>query len=186
MILPIVAYGHPVLKKKAKEVSKDLEKLEELVENMWETMYNASGIGLAAPQIGKGLRMFVVDTVQIMDDGKEADGIKSVFINPEKIIETGELWPYEEGCLSIPNVRAEVVRPSKLRLRYFDEEFEEQTMSLHGLNARVVQHEYDHLDGILFTEYIKPLKRRLVKRKLESIKKGKVDVDYKMKFYSKK
>ncbi|MFT5166476.1 MAG: peptide deformylase [Saprospiraceae bacterium] len=182
MILPIYALGQPVLKKVGKPVSKDYEGLEVLIENMWETMYAAHGVGLAAPQIGKAIRLFMVDTIQVMDEGKEADGLKKVFINAQKIEEGGDPWDYEEGCLSIPDARGDVSRPPQVRLKYFDENFEEKTEVFTGLNARVIQHEYDHIDGILFTEHLKPLKRRLLKRRLENIKKGNVDVDYRMKF----
>ncbi len=185
MILPIYAYGQPVLKKVGEEIDKDYPELKELIENMWETMYNAQGIGLAAPQIGRAIRLFLVDTVQIESDeegAKVEKGIKKVFINAQKVEEGGKEWAYEEGCLSIPKVRGDVSRPSQLRLKYFDENFKEHTELFTGINARVIQHEYDHIDGILFTELLKPLKRRLVRRKLENIKKGKIDTDYRMKF----
>lgn len=182
MLLPIYAYGQPVLKKVAEDITPDYPGLQELIENMWKTMYNAEGVGLAAPQIGKSIRLFVVDTVQMMKEGKEDEGIKKVFINAHKVEEAGEPWTYEEGCLSIPDIRGDVERPAQLKLRYMDENFEEQEIILNGINARVVQHEYDHIDGILFTELLKPIKKRMIKRKLDSIKKGKVGADYKMKF----
>ena len=182
MLLPIYAYGQPVLKKVAEDITPDYPGLQELIENMWKTMYNAEGVGLAAPQIGKSIRLFVVDTVQMMKEGKEDEGIKKVFINAHKVEEAGEPWTYEEGCLSIPDIRGDVERPAQLKLRYMDENFEEQEMILNGINARVVQHEYDHIDGILFTELLKPIKKRMIKRKLDSIKKGKIGADYKMKF----
>jgi len=182
MILPIYALGQPVLKKVAEPITKDYEGLEELIKNMWKTMYNANGVGLAAPQIGKSIRLFLVDTVQTMEEGKEKEGVCRVFINAQKIEEGGDPWDYEEGCLSIPDVRADVRRPAQLKLKYMDENFEEKIEVFNGINARVIQHEYDHIDGILFTEYLKPLKRRLLKRRLENIKKGKVDCEYKMKF----
>ena len=182
MILPIYAYGQPILKKVAEEVSPDFPNLSELIANMWETMYNAQGVGLAAPQIGQSIRLFVIDTFQVMEEGKEADGLKQVFINPEKIEEFGQSQAYEEGCLSIPDVRGDVNRLSTLKLRYFDENFKEHIASFTDVNARVIQHEYDHLDGVLFTELLKPLKKRLVRRKLEKIKKGKVKSEYRMKF----
>jgi len=188
MILPIYAYGQKVLKQMGEEIDKDYPDLEQLIENMWETMYNANGVGLAAPQIGKAIRLFIIDTVQIMDDeeGEHADskeeGLKKVFINAEKIEEGGEPWEYEEGCLSIPEVRGDVQRPAQLKLKYFDENFEEHTEVFMGINARVIQHEYDHIDGILFTELLKPLRRRLVRRKLDTIRKGNFQPDYKMKF----
>lgn len=182
MILPIYALGQPVLKKVALPIDKDYEDLETLIKNMWETMYNAHGVGLAAPQIGKSIRLFMVDTVQIMEAEKADEGIKRVFINAQKIEEAGNLWDYEEGCLSIPDARGDVKRPAQLKLRYMDENFEEKEEVFTGINARVIQHEYDHIDGILFIEHLKPLKRRLLKRRLENIRKGKVSCDYKMKF----
>ncbi|MCB0583981.1 MAG: peptide deformylase [Phaeodactylibacter sp.] len=182
MLLPIYSYGQPVLKKMAEDITTDYPGIQELIGNMWETMYHADGVGLAAPQVGKPIRLFVVDTIQIMEEGKETEGLKRVFINAHKVEEAGEPWTYEEGCLSIPDVRGDVDRPPQLRLRYLDEHFEEHEEVFTGINARVIQHEYDHIDGILFTEHLKPLKRRLVQRKLEDIKKGKVKVEYKMKF----
>ena len=182
MILPIYAYGQPVLKKVAVEIDKDYPFLEELIANMWETMYNAQGVGLAAPQIGRSIRLFVVDSIQMEEEDKPFKGIKKVFINAEKIEETGPINEYEEGCLSIPDIRGDVNRPQQLTIRYFDENFVEHTETFEDLNARVVQHEYDHIEGILFTEHLKPLKRRLVKRKLDKIKKGKIKHEYRMKF----
>lgn len=182
MILPIYAFGQPVLKKVGVDISKDYEGLEQLIADMWETMYNAKGVGLAAPQIGKAIRLFLVDTVQMMEEGQEEEGIKRVFINAQKIEEGGNPWDYEEGCLSIPDIRGDVRRPAQLKIKYVDENFEEHTEIFTGLNARVIQHEYDHIDGVLFTEYLSPLKRRLLRRRLDNIKKGKVNADYKMKF----
>ena len=182
MILPIYAYGHPILKRVAKPVETTHEKLEELIANMWETMYNADGVGLAAPQIGESLRIFIVDTKQTYKEEDKEQGIKTVFINAQKIDEEGEFWPYEEGCLSIPHIRGEVERQKILKIKYVDENFEEHTKTFDGITARVVQHEYDHLEGVLFLDKLKPLKKRMIKRKLEIIKKGKVDADYLMKF----
>ena len=182
MILPIYAFGQPVLKKVAEPISADYPDLKELLENMWETMYNAQGVGLAAPQIGKSIRLFLVDTDQLEKDDMKEEGIKQVFINAQKIEEAGKPWDYEEGCLSIPNIRGDVKRPAQLKIRYMDENFEEHEKIFTGINARVIQHEYDHIDGILFTELLKPLKRRRVKRKLENIKKGLVDAEYRMRF----
>lgn len=186
MILSIYAYGQPVLKKVATDIDKDYPELGSLIEDMWETMYHADGVGLAAPQIGKAIRLFVVDTVQTKEEGKEAEGIKKVFINAQKVEETGAEKPYEEGCLSIPDIRGEVDRPSILRLKYLDENFVEHDDIFTGVNARVIQHEYDHIDGVLFVEKLKPLKKQLIKRKLENIKKGKVRADYKLKFVNKR
>lgn len=182
MLLPIYAYGQPVLRKVAKPITAEYKGLKELIDNMWETMYHANGVGLAAPQIGKSIRLFVVDTTQMMEEGEEDQGIKEVFINVEKVDEAGEPRAYEEGCLSIPDIRGEVDRPEQVKIRYQNAEFEEQEVILTGLNARVVQHEYDHIDGVLFTEHLKPVKKQLIRRKLENIRKGKADVDYKMQF----
>ena len=185
MILPIYAYGQPVLKKVAREIAPDYPNLQELIENMWETMYNADGVGLAAPQIGLSIRLFIVDTAKPLEDSEDKDapkGIKKVFINAEMLEETGDEWAYEEGCLSIPDIRGDVDRQERIRIRYLDENFEEQEESFDGLNARVIQHEYDHIEGILFTELLKPVKKKLVQRKLIKIKKGAVKVSYPMRF----
>jgi peptide deformylase len=181
MILPIYAYGQAVLKKRGQEIDKDYEGLNELLENMWETMYNAEGVGLAAPQIGESIRLFLVDTAQVMEEGEEK-GIKQVFINAEMIEESGENWSYEEGCLSIPHIRGDVERQKEIHIRYYDEEFKLYEEKFEGINARVIQHEYDHIDGKIFTDKLKPLKKRLIKRKLEAIKKGNVKSDYRMRF----
>ena len=178
MILPIYIYGQKVLKRVAKPIEKSYDGLEDLIINMWETMYNAKGIGLAAPQIGHSIRLFVVDTTQLEDEEKEFKGIKSVFINAEKVEETGEEWEYEEGCLSIPDIRGDVKRPERLHLRYMDENFRRKEKVFEGINARVIQHEYDHIEGVLFTERLKPIKKRRIKRKLEGTRHGVVDADY--------
>ncbi|WP_236980442.1 peptide deformylase [Membranihabitans maritimus] len=182
MILPIYAYGQPVLKKVAKHIDSDFPDLPRLIDDMWETMYNASGVGLAAPQIGKSIRMFIVDTIQLREEEDKENGIKGVFINPEKLEEYGEDFSYEEGCLSIPDIRADVTRQSKLKLKYFNENFEERIEEFEGVNARVIQHEYDHIEGILFIEKINPLKRNILRRKLDKIRKGKINSEYKMSF----
>jgi len=182
MILPIYAYGQPVLKKVAEDIQPDYPGLKELIDNMWETMYHAEGVGLAAPQIGKSIRLFLVDTKQIKKEGQESEGVKKVFINAHKVEEAGEPWAYEEGCLSIPDIRGDVDRPPQLRLRYMDENFEEHEEVFSGVNARVIQHEYDHIDGVLFTEHLKPIKKRMIKKKLDKIKQGKAKAEYKMKF----
>jgi len=186
MILPIYAYGQPVLKKVAKDIEKDFEGLDTLLENMWETMYNAKGIGLAAPQIGKSIRIFLVDTKQIEEEEKDFEGIKKAFINAQILNEEGEEGSFEEGCLSIPDIRGDVNRPSIVHIKYLDENFEPHEETFEGINARVIQHEYDHIEGKLFTEKLQPLRKRLIKRKLENIKKGKVHVDYRMRFALKK
>lgn len=182
MILPIYAYGHPVLTKKARSIDPDYEGLSELVANMWETMENAGGVGLAAPQIGRSIRLFLIDSRHMYPEGEQEQGIRRVFINPEKVEEGGNEWSFEEGCLSIPKIQGEVERPSQIRLRYQDKDFQEHEELFTGMNARVIQHEYDHLEGVLFTTYLKPVKRRLINRKLQKIKSGKIETDYKMKF----
>jgi peptide deformylase len=183
MILPIFAYGQPVLKQVAKDITPDYEGLNKLIDDMWETMYQAYGVGLAAPQIGLSIRLFVIDSTQIKEDMRKGEnGIKQVFINAHIIEETGKPWSYEEGCLSIPHVRGEVERPDTVRIKYFDENFVEHEGTFNGINARVIQHEYDHIDGILFTERLKPLKKKLIQRKMNDIAAGKVRADYRLKF----
>lgn len=180
MILPIVAYGDPVLKRETVDIEVDYPQLSHLISDMWETMYNADGLGLAAPQIGKSIRLFIADTEQLKDG--EARGIKKVFINATLLKEEGKPWNFEEGCLSIPGVREEVLRKPKIDIEYLDENFEYHRETFEGLNARVIQHEYDHVEGILFTDHLKPLKKRLIKRKLVNISRGEVDVHYRMRF----
>ena len=185
MILPIYAFGYKVLKKEAKPIEKDHEKLEELIANMWDTMYNANGVGLAGPQVGLSLRIFMVDTAQMEKDEDEIKkGIKKTFINAEILEEEGEFWAYEEGCLSIPHIRGDVERQKKIKIKYFDENFVEHIEEYDGINARVIQHEYDHIEGKLFTEKLKPLKKKMIKRKLEKIRAGKIETEYRMKFPS--
>ncbi|HLW39585.1 MAG TPA: peptide deformylase [Brumimicrobium sp.] len=190
MILPIIAYGDPVLKKEAEEIDKDYPNLKELLKDMWETMYSSSGVGLAAPQIGKSIRLFIVDTTPFADEeGEEpdpraagCDGFKKVFINPIIEEESGEEWAFEEGCLSIPNIREDVYRKEKVVISYYDENFKLKEETYEGYRARVIQHEYDHLEGVLFTDYLSALKKRLLSKKLTNISKGQVDVNYRMKF----
>lgn len=183
MQLTVYAYGHPVLKKIANEISREeFNSLGNLVEDMYETMYKTSGVGLAAPQVGLSVRVFVVDTVQVKEELKIENPIKKAFINPVKIEEWGKMWGYEEGCLSFPDINANVDRPENIRIKYLDENFVEHVEVFNGFNARVIQHEYDHLDGILFVEKFKPLKRRLLDKKLEKIKKGEIQTKYPMKF----
>ena len=184
MIYPIVAYGDPVLKKPGKEISKADETLPKLVADMFETMYNAHGVGLAAPQIGLGLRLFVVDGAPL--DKENLLDFKKVFVNPTIIEEFGTDWAFDEGCLSIPGVRSEIMRPEKLTLHYFDENWKEHTEDFDGLRARIIQHEYDHIEGVLFIDHVSSIKKRLIQGKLSNISKGKIDVDYKMKFPIKK
>jgi len=182
MILPIYAFGQPVLKKMGREIAKDYEGLEQLLSDMWETMYNAHGVGLAAPQIGRDIRLFLVDTVQMQEEGEEDLGIKKAFINAQIVEESGETWKYEEGCLSIPDVRGNVSRQSNIVIEYYDENFEKRTETYSGMNARVIQHEYDHIEGVLFTEKLMPIRKRRVKRSLERIKNGQIEAGYRMRF----
>ena len=182
MVLPIVAYGDPVLRKKGIEIDKDYLGLEKLIEDMFETMEKSKGVGLAAPQINKAIRLFVIDSTKMYDDEEAHKGFREVFINAEIISETGAEWKYEEGCLSIPNIREDVFRKPKIKIRYLDRTFKKQEKEFDDMNARVIQHEYDHIEGKLFIDHIKPLKRSLLKGKLEKISKGDVDVKYRMKF----
>lgn len=186
MILPITAYGTPVLKRKAEPITEDYPKLAELIDSMFETMYDANGVGLAAPQVGLSIRIFVVDASPFSEDEEEDNshlaGFKKVFINPEIIDEEGELWSFEEGCLSIPGIREAVERQEQVTLTYFDESFKKHSETFDGYAARIIQHEYDHLEGVLFTDKISPLKKSLLKSKLANIAKGKVNVGYRMKF----
>jgi len=189
MILPIVAYGAKVLKKKAQVVNLEDPKLPAFIADMWETMYASNGVGLAAPQVGKPKRIFVIDAAPFADDEnldpteqKVLADFKKVFINPILLSETGEEWPFNEGCLSIPNIREDVMRPDQLSIRYTDADFKEKEESYSGLLARVIQHEYDHIEGVLFTDRLSSFKKRLLKGKLSQIAKGKVDVDYVMRF----
>ncbi len=180
MIYPIVALGNPVLKERAKEIDLRMPELPALIEDMFETMYQASGVGLAAPQIGKGIRLFVIDAEPM--DEENLKGAKMVFINPLKIEENGTPWPYEEGCLSIPGIREEVKRPEKITLEYLDEKGEKHKKTFEGMLARVVQHEYDHLEGKLFIEYLSPFRKKLIQNKLNDILKGKAKADYPIRF----
>lgn len=189
MTLPIVAYGDPVLRKVGKDIEKEYPNLPELVENMWETMYNANGVGLAAPQIGRPIRLFLVDTTPFAEDEElsqeeqeELNGFKKVFINAHMVEETGENWAFNEGCLSIPDVREDVHRKDTITISYVDEDFKPHTETYDGLLARVIQHEYDHIEGILFTDKLSSLKKRLLKGRLTNISKGKINVDYRMRF----
>jgi peptide deformylase len=186
MILPIVAYGDPVLKRKGENISADYPELKKLIENMFETMYAARGVGLAAPQVGKSIRMFIVDASAFVEEGDEEyealKDFKRTFINPEILDEVGEEWGFEEGCLSIPDIREDVLRQPDVTMRFVDENFVEHTETFTGLAARVIQHEYDHIEGVLFIDHLSPLRRRMLKGRLTSISKGKISVDYRMKF----
>lgn len=186
MIYPILAYGDNILRKEAEDYPRDSEDLTQLVENMFETMYSANGVGLAAPQIGLSYRIFVIDSTQMGDDEDQAKGVKRAFINPEILDEYGNEWSFEEGCLSIPDVHGDVIRPEKLTIKYFDELWTPHEEEFDELTARVIQHEYDHLEGVLFTDYLKGLKKQMLRAKLVNISKGNVDVKYRMKFPIKK
>ena len=189
MILPIVAYGDPILKQRAKEISSSSKDLEILLKNMWETMYAANGVGLAAPQVGKSLRLFIVDGSPFSveaglteDEKNELKGFKKVFINPKILQKSDDLENFNEGCLSIPDVRGDVTRPTTIKIKYQNQYFKEITEHISGLPSRIVQHEYDHLEGILFTDKLSALKKKLLKNKLLKISRGNINVDYLMKF----
>jgi peptide deformylase len=184
MILPIVAYGDPVLRKETEEIEKNYPDLDLLIKNMFETMYAAKGVGLAAPQIGKAIRLFIVDASGFNEDGEypELADFKRVYINPIIVEESGETWKFEEGCLSIPGIREDVSRKSNVVIEYYNEKFELIEESLDSLAARVIQHEYDHIEATLFTDYINPLRKKLIKGKLNDIAKGNLKVNYRMKF----
>ena len=182
MILPVFAFGQPILKKKAVDIDNNFPELNGLITDMWETMYSAHGVGIAAPQVGLSIRLFIIDSVQIMEKDNTSEGIKKVFINAKIIEESGDLWAYEEGCLSIPNITGDVERQQKVRIQYLDENFIKHDEIYEGINARVIQHEYDHLEGVLFVEKLKPLKKKLIQRKLNEIKAGQATADYKIKF----
>ena len=184
MILPIVAFGAPVLRKKCVDLTPEYPELETLLANMWETMYEACGVGLAAPQINKGIRLFLIDTTPFVEDEDETaeEIVKQAFINARIIEETGEEWDFNEGCLSIPDVREDVSRKSTVTIEYLDENFKKHTKTFDGLTARVIQHEYDHIDGVLFTDKLSALRKRMIKGKLMDISKGKVNAAYKMRF----
>lgn len=190
MILPVVAYGSSVLRKVCEDITPDYPELSKLIADMWDTLYNSKGVGLAAPQINRPIRLFIVDTKQLVDDFNDEDRRKypdeepliEVFINAQKIEDTGKLWAYNEGCLSIPKVRDDIQRTSQVRMRYLDGNFIEREKLFHGIAARVIQHEYDHIEGKLFIDYLSQLKRRLIKKKLDDITSGRVKTDYKMLF----
>ncbi len=188
MVLPVVAYGHPVLRKVCEDITPDYPGLEQLIKDMWETMYHTNGVGIAAPQINRPIRLFVVDTVQIVEGFDEEDKrdypneqpVKQVFINARIVEQTGAPWAYNEGCLSIPKIREDIKRNAQVRLKYLDEHFVEHDAVFDGITARVILHEYDHIEGKLFIDYLPPLKKRLIKKKLEDISAGKVRTDYRM------
>jgi peptide deformylase len=190
MILPIVAYGAPVLRKVSEAIEADYTNLNKLLEDMWETMYSSNGVGLAAPQINRPIRLFVIDSVQIFENLEDEEkkiytdgpGVKRVFINAQIVETGGNEWPYNEGCLSIPKIREDVMRPETVTLTFVDENFVAHTETFTGITARVILHEYDHIEGKLFIDYLKPLKKKMLQSKLNDISKGKIRVDYKMSF----
>jgi peptide deformylase len=190
MILPIVAYGTPILRQVAKDITPDYPELAKLIEDMWETMYSSNGVGLAAPQVNRDIRLFVVDSHQVFDNLEENEkdkypdgpGIKQTFINAHIVSVDGEEWSYNEGCLSIPKIREDISRSEEVTLDFVDENFQPHTETYNGISARIILHEYDHIEGKLFIDYLKPLKRKLLKSKLDDITKGKISVDYKMAF----
>lgn len=181
MKYPVTVYGDPVLRKKAQKIHEDYPNLDEVIENMWETMYYSDGVGLAAPQVGMSIRMFVIDATSGADEEPELADFKKVFINPEIIETKGDSWTMNEGCLSLPEIREDVHRPNEVTLKYQDENFVEHTETYEGFAGRVIQHEYDHLEGILFVDHLSPLRKRLLKSKLIAISKGKVRPHYRIK-----
>ena len=185
MILPIIAYGSTVLRKESEEIDASYLELKELIANMFATMENANGIGLAAPQIGLGIRLFIIDSSPLAEDEESktiVEAVRKVFINPQIMKEEGKEWKFNEGCLSIPEIREDVYRKSDILISYYDENFQYHEDKFSGILARIIQHEYDHIEGTLFVDYLTPLKKRLLKRKLSEIAEGKISVDYKMKF----
>ncbi len=189
MKFPILAYGHPTLRKVAADITPEYSGLQQLIDDMFDAMYESNGVGLAAPQIGKSIRLFVIDATPFADleedlTEEEKQKLKGqrVFINAQILEETGKEWSFTEGCLSIPGINEDVSRPEKIKIAYLDRDFNKHEEEIDGILARVIQHEYDHLEGILFTDHLSSFKKRLLKRKLENISKGKVNVDYRMKF----
>ena len=179
MIYPVTVFGDPVLRKKAEPITKDFQDLKGFIQNMFDTMYNSDGVGLAAPQVGQAIRIFVIDSE--IDDEDELPGIKKAFINPEILEKSGDEWVMNEGCLSLPEIREDVLRPETVKIKYFDEEFNEHIETYSGFTSRVIQHEYDHLEGVMFVDYLNPLRKRILKSKLSAISKGKVIPKYRIK-----
>lgn len=180
MIYPVTVYGDPILRKVAQPIQPDYPDLKEFLENMWETMYHADGVGLAAPQAGRSIRIFVIDASAGADEEPELKDFKKTFINPQILETSGEPWALEEGCLSLPEIREDVTRPEVVRIRYFDEQFQEHDETYGGFAARVIQHEYDHLEGKLFIDYLSPLRRKLLRGRLGNITKGKINPNYRI------
>ncbi len=186
MILPITAYGDPVLRKVGADIDANYPELQELISSMYDTMYHASGVGLAAPQVGKSIRLFVVDATPFADEEPALDGFKKTFINARILEETGTPFKFNEGCLSIPGIREDVFRRPTVRIRYQDEQFETHEETYTGLAARIIQHEYDHIEGVLFVDHISPLRKKMIKSKLEKITKGEAKADYRLRFFLQK
>tara|TARA_B100001540_G_C15678442_1_gene583670 strand:+ start:378 stop:935 length:558 start_codon:yes stop_codon:yes gene_type:complete len=183
MILPIIGYGAKVLRKESTNISVDYPDLNQLIKNMWETMYNAHGVGLAAPQINKNIRLFIIDTTPFIEEGEaEEKAVKQVFINPTIISKDGDLINFNEGCLSIPNIREDIIRENIIEIEYYDEDFSLQKKIYTGIASRVIQHEYDHVEGVLFIDKISPLRKRMIKNKLNDVMKGKVNTSYKIRY----
>ncbi len=179
MIYPITVFGDPILRKKAEPVTSDFQNLKGFIENMFDTMYKSDGVGLAAPQVGQAIRIFVIDSE--IDDEDELPGIKKAFINPEILEKSGDEWIMNEGCLSLPEIREDVLRPETVKIKYVDEDFNQHIETYSGFTSRVIQHEYDHLEGIMFVDYLNPLRKRILKSKLSAISKGKVIPKYRIK-----
>ena len=185
MIYPITAYGTPLLRKVSDEIAPDMQELPQIIENMFETMYKSDCVGLAAPQVGKSIRLFVIDASEMSDEDENLKGFKKVFINAQMEEQWGELWSFNEGCLSLPDIREDVKRNSDIKITYFDENWVKHTENFNGIKARIIQHEYDHLEGKLFIDHISALKKRLIKGKLNAIEKGKVHTSYRLNVYKK-
>ena len=179
MIYPVTVFGDPILRKKAEPITSDFQDLKGFIQNMFDTMYNSDGVGLAAPQVGQAIRIFVIDSE--IDDEDELPGIKKAFINPEILEKSGDEWVMNEGCLSLPEIREDVLRPETVKIKYIDEEFNEHIETYSGFTSRVIQHEYDHLEGVMFVDYLNPLRKRILKSKLSAISKGKVIPKYRIK-----
>ena len=182
MILPIIAFGNPILRKRSVNITSDYKDLNLLINNMWETMYAAQGVGLAAPQINKNIRLFIIDTTPFLEDNSEMDPFKQVFINPNIISYNGDMIDFNEGCLSIPHIREDINRNSNIIIEYYDENFNFYKREFKGINSRVIQHEYDHIEGVLFIDKVSPLRKRMLKGKLKDIQLGNINVSYRMKF----
>ena len=185
MILPIVAYGHPVLRSKCTDIDSSYKDLDKLIKDMWDTMYSSDGVGLAAPQIGKSLRLFIVDANPLNDSGEFDEKLKMTMINPKVVKSSESLSSFNEGCLSIPNIRGEVLRPETIEIEYYDENFNLNRSMFDGIISRVIQHEYDHIEGKLFTDKLSSFKRKIIEKKLMKISKGNINTSYSMKFFKK-